>query len=96
MHPENISVKVFSNDDVDDTMVIEKTMFCGQDCTSVFVKYLGEEFDPEAAFAEVAQENDGRVVFAVIVEWLLHKYIEKELARIREEKEREEIEEEEI
>ena len=77
-------------------MVIEKTMFCDQDCTSVCVKYLGGEFDPEAVFAEVAQENDGRVVFAVIVGWLLQKYVEKELARIREEKEREEIEEDEI
>ena len=62
----------------------------------MYNKYLGEEFDPEAAFAVVAEENDGRVVFAVIVEWLLHNYAQKELARIKEEKEREETEEKEI
>ena len=64
-------------------MVIEKTLFCNQHCKPLFDTYLGDEFDPEATFAVVEQEHEGEVVFAVIVESLLHKYVEKELARMK-------------
>ena len=74
-------------------MEIDKDNFCDQDCKTVLEKYLGDGFDTEAAFAEIELENEGRVVFSIIIEWLLRKYIEKE---IKAEKEMEENEEEKV
>ena len=67
-------------------MIIEKVVFCDPECKSAFNKYIGDDFDPEAAFSEIDKENEGSLVFATMMEWLLNKHIEKELTKIKEEK----------